>query len=101
MAAAPAFFPTNLAGLHGGEEQLREKALDIVEGDQRLQLHLAAVEAAMDLADVFRQLETSDEDLKVIQILGMRTFNAFGARKNHPGAAELGKRHGLRSARCG
>ncbi len=33
----------------------------------------------MDLTDVFRQFETSDENLKVAQILGMRTFNAFGA----------------------
>ena len=68
-----------LAGLHHGEERLREKAIDLVQGDQRLQLHLSIVEAAMDLADVFRQLDTSDEDLKVIKMLGMRTFNAFGA----------------------
>jgi hypothetical protein len=68
-----------LVGLHHCEEQLRAKALDVVQGDQRLQLHLAVVEATMDLADVFRQLGTSDEDLKVIKILGMRTFNAFGA----------------------
>ena len=32
----------------------------------------------MDLADIFRQFDTSDEDLKVAQVLGMRTFNAFG-----------------------
>lgn len=32
----------------------------------------------MDLADILRQFETADEDLKVIQLLGMRTFNAFG-----------------------
>jgi hypothetical protein len=71
--------PVNLAGLHDVEEQLREKAMLVVEGDRPMQLHLAAVEAAMELADVFRQLDTTDEDLKVIQILGMRTFNAFGA----------------------
>jgi hypothetical protein len=71
--------PANLASLHHCEEQPREKALGVVEGDQRLRLHLAVVEAAMDLAEVFRQLDTSDEDLKVIKILGMRTFNAFGA----------------------
>jgi hypothetical protein len=65
--------------LHFGEEQLREKALGVVEGDQRLQLHLAVVESAMDLADVFRRLDTSDEDLKVIKVLGMRIFNALGA----------------------
>jgi hypothetical protein len=68
-----------LAGLHHQEEQLREKALDLVQGDQRMQLNLATVEAAMDLADVFRRHHTSDEDLKAIKMLGMRTFNAFGA----------------------
>ena len=71
--------PSNLASLHSAEEQLRERALDIVAGDQRLQLHLVIVEAAMDLADIFRQFDTSDEDLKVAQVFGMRTFNAFGS----------------------
>ncbi|NTH81478.1 hypothetical protein G6K97_30500 [Agrobacterium rhizogenes] len=71
--------PENLARLHDGEEQLRAKALDVAAGDRRLQLHLATIEAAMDLADVFRQFDTADEDLKVAQLLGMRTFNAFGA----------------------
>ncbi|MBR1121894.1 hypothetical protein JQ628_10260 [Bradyrhizobium lablabi] len=33
----------------------------------------------MELAEVLRQFSTSDEDLKVVQMLGMRTFNAFGA----------------------
>jgi hypothetical protein len=72
-------FLAKLAGLHHQEEQLREKALDLVQGDQRMQLNLAIVEAAMDLADVFRRHDTGDEDLKAIKMLGMRTFNAFGA----------------------
>ncbi len=33
----------------------------------------------MDLADLLRQYETDDEDLKVLQLLGMRTFNGFGS----------------------
>jgi hypothetical protein len=71
--------PANLTSLHFQEEQLRGKALEVVTRDAKLQLHLIVTEAAMDLADVLRQYPTSDEDLKVIQILGMRTFNAFGA----------------------
>lgn len=71
--------PKNLARLHDGEEQLRAKALDVVARDRCLHLHLATIEAAMDLANVFRQFDTADEDLKVAQLLGMRTFNAFGA----------------------
>ncbi len=71
--------PPNLASLHAGEEFLRDKAIGLIAGDERLKLHLAITEAAMDLADVLRQFDTADEDLKVIQLLGMRTFNAFGA----------------------
>ncbi|TAL78015.1 MAG: hypothetical protein EPN75_11960 [Beijerinckiaceae bacterium] len=71
--------PPNLASLHAGEEFLRDKAIGLIAGDEPLKLHLALTEAAMDLADVQRQFETADEDLKVIQLLGMRTFNAFGA----------------------
>jgi hypothetical protein len=71
--------PENLKKLHCGEEQLREKALGIIAGHELLELHIAIVEAAMDVADIFRQFDTSDEDLKVAQVLGMRTFNALGA----------------------
>ena len=71
--------PQNLQSLYFQEEQLREKALEIVGSTKNLQLHINIVERAMDLADMLRQFESEDEDLKVIQVLGMRTFNAFGA----------------------
>lgn len=71
--------PDNLARLHIGEEELRSKSLELIERDSKLRLHVQLIEVAMDLADMFRQYETADEDLKVAQILGMRTFNAFGA----------------------
>jgi hypothetical protein len=75
----PKDLPLNLASLHREEEQLRQKARLLIADDPRLQLHLAVTEAAMELADALRQLATSDENLKVVQMLGMRTFNAFGA----------------------
>ncbi|MBW7967234.1 hypothetical protein [Bradyrhizobium sp. BR 10261] len=71
--------PENLYSLHSAEELLRQKARSMVAADPRLQLHLAVTEAAMDLADSLRKFDTHDEDLKVAMILGMRTFNAFGA----------------------
>jgi hypothetical protein len=71
--------PNNLENLHSREESLRDKTIQIVAGNKDLKLHLIVVERAMDLADVFRQFETDDENLKVAQVLGMRTFNAFGA----------------------
>ena len=75
----PRHFPPNLDSLHNVEEMLRQKAEHMIASDPRLRLHLAVTEASMDLADVLRQFGTSDEDLKVVQMLGMRTFNAFAA----------------------
>ena len=69
----------NLRSLHGQEEFLREKALELVAADGRLALHARVVENAMDLAYFLRQVPTEAEDMKVIHVLGMRTFNAFGA----------------------
>ena len=77
-----AAIPDNLRSLHDQEEALREKPLNVVTRDGRLQLHLRVIEQAMDLADLLRQFPTEDEDLKVIQVLGMRTFNALGASLN-------------------
>ena len=67
------------AGLYSGEELLRSKAIEAIVADQRLHLHLEVVEGAMNIADWLRQFETDDEDLKLIQVLGIRMFNAFGA----------------------
>lgn len=67
----------NFARVHGHEEQLRLKALTQIKGNPKLELHVAVVEAAMDLADVYRQWPTTDEDLRVTQFLGMRVTNAF------------------------
>lgn len=82
MSDTPDKVLSKLASLREGEAFFRAKALEIIGASMLLQQHLAVTEAAMDLADVLRQIETSDEDLKVIQLLGMRTFNAFGASLN-------------------
>ena len=71
--------PEKLRNLHAEEEQLRRKATVLVEGDNLLALHLSVIEHAMDLADILRQFPTDEEDMKVVQLLGMRIFNAFGA----------------------
>ena len=72
-------FPEYLTGLYSQEEFLREKSMETIEGDTQLCLHIHIVERAMDIAYVLRQFPTEDEDLKVVQVLGMRTFNALGA----------------------
>ncbi|MFO1035648.1 MAG: hypothetical protein U1E45_02275 [Geminicoccaceae bacterium] len=71
--------PPNLVNLHSCEEQLREKAMDVIDKCDRLKLHLTVTEATMELADILRQAPPDDEDFKVIKILAMRTFNAFAA----------------------
>ena len=71
--------PVKLSNLHLGEEKLRRKATAIIENDDKLGLHLSVTEHAMDLTDMLRQYQTDDENLKVVQVLGMRIFNAFGA----------------------
>ena len=58
---------------------MRQKATEIVADNERLELHLSVIEHAMNLADLLRQFPTENEDMKVIQILSMRIFNAFGA----------------------
>ena len=71
--------PENLLSLHAFEEELRIRARELVDEDNRLSLHVVVIERAMNMADVLRQYPTEDEDMKVVQILGMRMFNAFGA----------------------
>ena len=71
--------PENFRLLHAREEQLRARAEALVEANPRLALHLLVVERAINLADMFRHVPTEDENRKVLQVLGMRVFNAFCA----------------------
>lgn len=72
-------FPANLHRLHEGEEFLHLKAIELIEVDPRLLLHVTVIEQTMDLLDTFRQFETDDEDFKAIQMLGLRLFNALAS----------------------
>ena len=71
--------PYNLDGLHTQEQALREKAITIIQREPKLLLHLDVVERAMSLANLVRAHPTDDEDFKVIKMLSIRMFNAFGA----------------------
>ena len=70
--------PDNFVRLHSGEELLRTKAIQSLR-DDKLRLHADVIQQAMNMADGIRQFDTRDEDLKLIQMLGIRVFNAFGA----------------------
>ena len=71
--------PENLQLLHRGEELLRGESVDAIEADARMLLHVGIIECALDVLDTLRAYPTDDEDLKVIQVLGMRQFNAFAS----------------------
>lgn len=71
--------PENLSTLYSLEEKLRTEALAIIGSNADMRLHVALVEAAMGMANIYRQFETDDQDIKVTQLLGMRGFNAFSA----------------------
>ena len=71
--------PENFRLLHAREEELRARSEEFVGVNPRLALHLLVVKRAINLADLLRQSPTPDEDLKVVQLLGMRVFNAFCA----------------------
>ncbi len=52
----------------------------MIAGDPRYNCTSRWLKPLLNLANMLRQFPTSfDEDLKVIMMLGMRTFNAFGA----------------------
>ncbi len=72
-------FPENLKLLHYNEEKLHHKSIGIITSNHRLLLHLNMIERAMDIANVFRQYPTKDEDLRVIQMCALRLFNALAS----------------------
>lgn len=71
--------PDRLDALHDGEQELRARSCAIIAKDPKLFLHMEVTQAVMDLLDQFRQYPTEDEDLKVVQALGLRAFNALAS----------------------
>lgn len=72
-------FPDNLISLYKREEQLRIEAVSAIGGREHILLHLCAIERAMTLAKIAVECPTEDEDFKVLKLLSIRMFNAFGA----------------------
>lgn len=69
--------PANLLSLHQGEEDLRQRALILVETNPDLADHLGITECAMDVMDTLRQHYQADDDERTISHLGIRAFNGF------------------------
>lgn len=72
-------FPSNLLRLHEQEEYLRKTALTIIQDNPKSSLHLKVIERTMTLAKIVVDYPVEDEDFKVIKMLSIRLFNAFGA----------------------
>ncbi len=77
MPVSNAKVPTNLLLLHQGEEELRQRAVHLVETNPDLVAHLDITERAMDVMDMLRQHYTADDDERALSHLGIRTFNGF------------------------
>lgn len=69
--------PANLLFLHQGEEELRQRAIDLVQRCPDLADHLDLTERAMDVMDMLRQHYQADDDERAISHLGIRAFNGF------------------------
>ena len=75
-------FPDNLNSLYIHEQSLREKAMMNIQNQPELLLHINIIEHAMSLAKIIVDCPKDDEDFKVIKMLSIRMFNAFGASLN-------------------
>lgn len=70
-------FPENFTRLHKGEEILRGKSIEAIQGSEDLTAHAVLIERSMDLIDYFcRQHKAQDKDQLTVQLLGIRMFNA-------------------------
>jgi hypothetical protein len=69
-------FPDNFFSLHEGEEFIRSKSIQAIEGSGDLLAHAGIIESSMDLIDYFaRQYPNRDADDLTVQLLGIRLFN--------------------------
>jgi hypothetical protein len=69
-------FPDNFLNLHAGEELVRIKSIEAIEGSDELLAHARVAKSAMDLIDYFaRQYRHRDDDDLTVQLLGIRLFN--------------------------
>lgn len=71
-------FPKNLDALYKQQQLLREKAIGIIQSKPKLSLHFHSIERAMSLAKIVVDYPEEDEDFKVVKMLSIRMFNAFG-----------------------
>jgi len=67
--------------LHVGEEFLRSKAQEFIDGNEDMFMHIAVIEKAMDVLNMFSTEihDDENEDDEAVRLLGMRLFNGCAA----------------------
>ncbi len=72
--------PQNFNRIHDGEEFLRARSVETIEGSPDLLAHAHMVESTMDLVNYFAaQGHHSDDDNLIVRLLGIRMFNAMAS----------------------
>lgn len=72
-------FSSKFQSLHVGEESIRVQSVAEIEKSSDMLLHVATAEAALDIIDHFALRYATDvQDELVVQLLGIRLFNAGG-----------------------
>jgi hypothetical protein len=73
--------PDNLEFLYSGEEFLRSQSLEAINNNEDLSRHVALIERAMGMLNMFSEKPEGQEadDAQTIRLLGIRLFNGCGA----------------------
>lgn len=72
--------PENLSLLHRGEEDLRVKAIALIEASEDMSLHVSMIETCMDMLQYVR-VNTPDmsEDQVIVALIGASVFNSMAS----------------------
>ena len=72
--------PENLSLLHRGEEDIRVKAIALIEASEDMSLHVSMIETCMDMLQYVRE-NTSDmsEDQVIVALIGASVFNSMAS----------------------
>lgn len=73
----PLDLPENFGSLHKHEETIRAQSIEAIKASENFLMHAALIEHTMSLLKYFIQVhQSSDEDVRTVQLLGIRLFNA-------------------------
>lgn len=72
--------PENLSLLHGGEEDLRQKTIALIEASHDMSVHMERVESAMDMFHYIRtNTPEMTDDQVIVALIGASIFNSLAS----------------------